>query len=442
MRRPLAVLLALATLVATVTTVTTASASAVVRGTVKGVVTDAAGAPLGGVTVSAWALPTEGGPPQPFSRRVVTSATGRYSIAVPVGSYFVCAGGIVGAAYDDTPPTAEDALHVGECTGGVQPRSIDPFEVTGTAFAVTALSTTTRRLSLDATGRIEGTVRTSGGAPLGGVGVLATEGPSQGSHEIRISGRAVTRADGSYTIDFPVPASGLCVLMNTAPNDPFHATRVRGSDETSCSFDSPRVDAGAPGTVVTGIDASLPAVTRPPVQNVTAPSYEGTPRIGSTVTAQPGTWDASGVTFTYAWFVGGEQVGSGPTLTLDPGDQALVGSPLTLSVTARAPGRRATTVSWASPEAIRLGKIVVDGLVSVSGTPKVGEVLTAEVPSSSPTARVTYQWYRNGVKIAGATSPTYTVVAADLDTRLMLSIAFRTTGYQGVVQATSVSVTP
>lgn len=51
--------------------------------------------------------------------------------------------------------------------------------------------------------------------------------------------------------------------------------------------------------------------------------------------------------------------------------------------------------------------------VSITGTPKVGEVLTASyVPqTASPTGFV---WYRDGVAISGATSSTYTVTSSDV----------------------------
>jgi hypothetical protein len=55
-----------------------------------------------------------------------------------------------------------------------------------------------------------------------------------------------------------------------------------------------------------------------------------------------------------------------------------------------------------------LGRICTmsDSTFTISGTAQVGQVLSA-----SP--GFTYQWYRSGVAIAGATSSTYTLVAAD-----------------------------
>jgi hypothetical protein len=49
----------------------------------------------------------------------------------------------------------------------------------------------------------------------------------------------------------------------------------------------------------------------------------------------------------------------------------------------------------------------------VSGTGTVGQVLTTTVGTWLTSPTYTFQWYRAGVLIAGATSQTYTLVAGD-----------------------------
>ena len=61
--------------------------------------------------------------------------------------------------------------------------------------------------------------------------------------------------------------------------------------------------------------------------------------------------------------------------------------------------------------------------VSISGTPEVGQVLTAVLVGTGGTG-FTYQWTRNGVDIGGATSSTYTVVLADEGTTIRVVVTY------------------
>lgn len=56
---------------------------------------------------------------------------------------------------------------------------------------------------------------------------------------------------------------------------------------------------------------------------------------------------------------------------------------------------------------------VLTGSVSVTGTAKVGETLTATVTGQN-SASLTYQWQRGGINISGATSATYTPTTKDV----------------------------
>jgi hypothetical protein len=74
---------------------------------------------------------------------------------------------------------------------------------------------------------------------------------------------------------------------------------------------------------------------------------------------------------------------------------------------------------------------------SISGTTKFGEVLTAVASGASgnPTPALTYQWYRDGLAISGATASTYTAGASDLGTQL--SVRITATNRNGNASATS-----
>ena len=69
------------------------------------------------------------------------------------------------------------------------------------------------------------------------------------------------------------------------------------------------------------------------------------------------------------------------------------------------------------------------GTPAISGTPQVGEELTASTSGISDSdglddARFAYQWIRTGADIGGATGSTYTPVAADEGKRLKVRVSF------------------
>ena len=58
----------------------------------------------------------------------------------------------------------------------------------------------------------------------------------------------------------------------------------------------------------------------------------------------------------------------------------------------------------------------------VAGARKVGQTLTANTRTWSPAAEFSYQWYRNGRAIAGATASTYLLTAADKGKKIRVRV--------------------
>lgn len=79
------------------------------------------------------------------------------------------------------------------------------------------------------------------------------------------------------------------------------------------------------------------------------------------------------------------------------------------------------------PEPITAGAVSIDGLA------RVGSVVTAvSGPWAPAPVELSYQWLRDGAVIAGATSSTYTIVAADADKSLSVRVTGSKAGHVSV----------
>jgi hypothetical protein len=167
----------------------------------------------------------------------------------------------------------------------------------------------------------------------------------------------------------------------------------------------------------------LPLLTLMPTPKIT-----GTAQVGSTLTANPGTWD-EGTTLTYQWMRNGGSYISGAkssTYALSPAD---AGSQISVSVTASKPGYSGARKTSA-PTAVIAKGVLASATPTISVAPAVGKTVTAVPGAWGPSpVTFTYQWLRGGASISGATSATYTPVAADAGTRLSVTVTGAKSGY-------------
>jgi hypothetical protein len=173
-------------------------------------------------------------------------------------------------------------------------------------------------------------------------------------------------------------------------------------------------------------------------KNTQPPTISGSRTVGSTLTANPGTWSGTQpITFTYQWVRCNSQLAncSNPGVTtrrynLTPDDR---GRRLIVVVTARnsdgsAQAQANTGVIGGPATAPRN-----TSAPSISGTPQEGQTLTAGPGgwTGSQPVTFTYQWQRcdaNGnacVGINGATRNTYTVAKADVGRTLRVIVRAR-----------------
>ena len=174
-----------------------------------------------------------------------------------------------------------------------------------------------------------------------------------------------------------------------------------------------------------------------PFSTQPVPVVTGTVRVGSTVTADPGTWRPRPATLSYQWYVGSGAVtgATGRAWTLPA---AAAGRSIHVTVTARRSG-------YATASRASAAKKVAPGLLAaprptISGPATVGSTLTALPGTWRPAATLRYQWRRSGAAVSGATGPTYVVGFADEGAEISVSVTGTVAGY-AAASVTSAAVT-
>lgn len=203
---------------------------------------------------------------------------------------------------------------------------------------------------------------------------------------------------------------------------------------------------------VTGILATVASAATP--QNTSPPTINGTTKVGSTLTANEGTWANAPTSFTYQWqrcasggsACGDIVAGTAKTYTPTTGD---TGHALRVVVTGvNADGRSSATSGPTEPVNSASGPTNTVR-PALSGTAAIGGTLRVTNGSWSPAPSfVTRQWQRcsadgtDCVNIAGATGQSYGVRLADVGHRLRAHVtAHSSSGQTTVASSTSAVVT-
>jgi hypothetical protein len=153
------------------------------------------------------------------------------------------------------------------------------------------------------------------------------------------------------------------------------------------------------------------------------PKISGYAAVGMTLSI---TGTPTGTTLSYRWKRNGAAI-SGATKSTYKVATADLGKKLTVTVTSKRSGY--TTLSKTSAATAAVVKKFVSYPATISGTARVGNKLTAKTAAWSPTPTFSYQWYRNGAAISGATSSTRTLTSADYGKKITVKIIGRKTGY-------------
>lgn len=157
-----------------------------------------------------------------------------------------------------------------------------------------------------------------------------------------------------------------------------------------------------------------------------SPTVTGKVQVGSSLTATPGSW-TSGTTFSYQWYRSGIAIpgATGQAYTLVAAD---LGEAISADVTGTNTGYNTETRESAPTAAVAPGTLT-SSVPAVTGTAKVGYTLTAAPLVWTSGTAYSYQWYRSGVAITGATGYRYTLTAADLSKGMKVRVTGTKTAY-------------
>ena len=179
--------------------------------------------------------------------------------------------------------------------------------------------------------------------------------------------------------------------------------------------------------------ATVAVAARPNSPATGLPAITGTPRVGETLTASTSDIaDADGLTnvsYSYQWIAGGSDIdgATSSNFTLTASQQGQ-----TIQVKAdfeddRNNAETLTSIATAQVEA--RPNTPATGEPAISGTPQVGETLTASTSDIADTDGLTnvsygYQWIAGGSDILGATDSTYNPADSDVGKAIQVKVSF------------------
>lgn len=180
---------------------------------------------------------------------------------------------------------------------------------------------------------------------------------------------------------------------------------------------------------------SAPLTIQGAFTSTPTPTITGTATTGSTLTVVPGTWAPSGIKLSYQWRRDGVSIknATGTSFKVLSTDE---GKHITVLVTGTKSGY--ASISKPSAEVIIARPFTSAPTPTISGSAIIGLTLLANEGSWTPgPVDFTYQWFRNGVAVDGATSSEYRVTPGDSAVEISLKVTGSRTGYATVTKTSS-----
>lgn len=166
-----------------------------------------------------------------------------------------------------------------------------------------------------------------------------------------------------------------------------------------------------------------------------SPTIDGTPKVGSTLTADPGTW-GPGATFTYQWLADGQAIDGATTATLQL-SATQYGTRISVQVTGSRTGYEPVMTASNLTAQVAAADLSSTPVPTITGDVRVGASVSVTTGTWDDGTTLHYQWFRSGVAITGAKSATYDVVPADYGSTLTVSVTGSKYGYSTVTSTSA-----
>jgi hypothetical protein len=191
---------------------------------------------------------------------------------------------------------------------------------------------------------------------------------------------------------------------------------------------------GGMHTKVSGT-VSIPKFRLTPV-----PTISGFAQVGSTLTAATGAWE-SGVVLTYQWLRNGTAISgaTGLNYLLSSADG---GANISFQVTGARNGLSDTQVSASllvasATKVLTLTPVPSLNASSCRGVENINESISTSVGSWDSGVSLSFQWFRNGIAIAGAVYQSYRLTSNDEGAYLTIRVIGTKSGYLAVTKESS-----
>ena len=237
--------------------------------------------------------------------------------------------------------------------------------------------------------------------------------PAQG--DLLTASNTLTDADGlSGPISYQWYRDGVAIGGATAPTYTTTQSDVGTVITTTASYTD---DLGTAESVTSAGTAVVTNINDAPTGSVTIDNM--TPAQGDLLTASNTLADADGLSgpISYQWYRDGVAIG-GATASTYTTTQSDVGTVITTTASYTDDLGTAESVTSAGTAVVTNVNDAPTGLVTIDNmAPAQGDLLTASntlADADGLSGPITYQWYRDGVTIGGATTSTYTTTQSDV----------------------------
>ncbi|MCQ1953949.1 CAP domain-containing protein [Arthrobacter sp. zg-Y238] len=175
-----------------------------------------------------------------------------------------------------------------------------------------------------------------------------------------------------------------------------------------------------PLTVVSNPTVQVVAAPAETVKNLVKPAISGAAVQGQTLTVEPGTWSDK-ASLSYQWLSDGKAIegATGKSLKLTAFH---TGTRISAKVTGSRTGFTSASVTTAPTANVTIRSVAYQSGPVITGTPTVGETLTAAPGTWDKGVQFTYQWNRGGKAITGATSSRYKLDIGDSGSTITVTV--------------------